>query len=165
MKPTTLVHRLRRMNVEMNDRVRCITWGGCAVFAVILGRKLETLGYKPVVLVAMRYHPTHNDQPVSIDYIRERIHNNEIGHWNAGGLRFNHVGLQLPTDAGTFVIDSDRVKLMKDTIGDYRGKIVPGHLTLDEMETDAWDDSMWNPDFNRQQIPLMEQIINKHFDR
>lgn len=81
--------------------------------------------------------------------------------WNANGVYFGHVGLEVEIDGKLYHYDSHGVKPAGTHIDGL--PIAKGRVTIEEMELLAGESLNWNSDFPREQIPKLTTLVEKAF--
>lgn len=134
----------------------CLNYGGCCVFAAIVGRQLQGLGIT-VGAVVRGWGARSNVRDVRAN-IREV---EDGGQWNSNGIHFNHVGLEYVINGRAYHYDSEAL-----TGADRHPKLqdpYPGRLTVEEVEALASRPSNWNRSFDRALIPRLEAAVVEAF--
>jgi len=81
---------LRKLGRHVQEDITggCLNYGGCAVYAALVGRELQRLGV-PVGVVVNGYGGAN------LDEVRLKVTDvGDKGQWNDNGVYFNHVGLE-----------------------------------------------------------------------
>lgn len=141
-----------------------LNFGGCCVYAAVLGSELEKKGYRVVGKVAK---PWYAETPhADIDKVRAKNNNRPLNHseWNDNGVRFIHMFLEIRSLDGVAIHhDSEQTKKIEDTFGGR--EIYRGSMLIEHMQVLASNAFGWNDVFDRQEIPQLTETIKQFADR
>ena len=153
MKNEKLIQTLEKIGDELStayEKIPMVNFGGCGVFAEILGEKLEAKGYKPkYVVLSISTHKT-------IRLARAIMRNekkptlSELFYY----VGFNHT--HVVVKVGKYHIDATGFR------GDYEDYKIG--MTIDANTLKSWNNEvdMWNDDFNRTiGIPKINKVLDK----
>ena len=138
-----------------------VNYGGCCVYASIVGKHLKKLGMQVRgKVVGGRF----DHQVLDVDRIRRRINiqTPKMIDWSSEGLCFNHVAVSVFYEDKWLIHDTTNTEVEGSDFGGrilHKGSLTTHDLTCLAMETG------WNPDFDRAQIPDMTQFIGYEFNR
>lgn len=165
MKQPTLKAKLQALGAAVNELTDDdVNYGGCCVYAALVGRELEKLGI-PARGVVCSYGPGN------VDEARNNVKSVEDTRaWNRAGIYFNHVGLEAKIGGRYYLIDTDRMNPAGEKrLGRGRNPICEGRLSVDELEKLAgighdneteFKDG-WNSRFDRDYIPAMREVVSR----
>lgn len=163
---------LNNLADELNDDVRNVNRGGCAVLASHVGKHLRKVpGVKDVQLRVGDDESDHQGKHV-IDLAREAINEANLGSnnarsydWNDHGVSFGHVLVEFKHGRRKYHYDTYAgVIRCRRTTALHNYPLYKGGLTIEEGMSIASVADGWNDCFNRRQIPKMKRIIKKHFE-
>lgn len=155
-----VVKMLNDLAWKADTKIDYLNWGGCGVFAALVGRKLQDAGI-PVGVVCGSWR--HNGDKADVERARSNVAEKwDAEEWNANGVYFGHVGLEVEIDGKLYHYDSKQgVKPAGKEIDGL--PIAKGRVTIEEMELLAGESLNWNSDFNRKQIPKLTKLVEKAF--
>lgn len=146
-----VLHQVQR---EITFNVHRPNWGGCAVVAALVGKRLQEFTKVEVVV--------ESGNRVDFDEIRTNNNTEDFetaDDWTSNSrLLFNHIRLKFLHNGKWKTFDSDA------GITDYyANSFCSGSMTVEETKTIAGKDIGWNYAFNRRQIPKMARIVRDAF--
>ena len=152
-----LIRDMKRLAKEVNSNIPNINYGGCAIFAGLVGKRLSK--YYDVWIVVYSCKSGKD-----LDNIKLLLKSNSVKEWNRNGIDFGHIVIEYKDRRG--------VVRQYDSCGIYPadGSIcftqdrVAGFLSVNECNELAADKYGWNPQFSKKYIPRMKQFINDFFD-
>lgn len=156
-----LIKRLNKLGADINERFPYINWGGCCVFASRVGRHLERIADSVVVRIGNDYGEWNANQRV--DEIRPHIARNVPREWNKFGVHFAHVIIEFVYAGRKFHYDSLGVTKPDTHTKMGRYPLIAGGLTVGEATELCARQSGWNPCFDRDNIPAIEEMIENAF--
>lgn len=147
---------LRQIRNEISSNVSRPNWGGCAVVAALVGKRLQQFTSVEVVI--------ESGNRIDINDIRTNNNTEEFNNandWtNNSRLLFNHIRLKFLHNGKWKTFDSH------DGVTDFHEyNFCEGSMTVEETKTIAGQDIGWNHMFNRRQIPKMARIIRDAFNQ
>ena len=154
-----LIANLNSLGMDVNAKYRSINYGGCAVYAAIVGKELQALGVEVKVLVGGGWS---SNPAVSVDEARKNV--KKIGRktdWHENNISFGHVGLEFFWKRRKYHYDSNGAHKPQKTLDG--STIHKGRMTLEECTAIAAEPQGWNTSFNRRQIPALRRMIKAHF--
>lgn len=159
-----IITQLRAVGAEANDCFDALNEGGCAVYAALVARALLNRGIPARGRVADRYNLGKN----TVSVVRELLGQQGIDtaranarDWNVKGIDFTHVLVEFDYRGKTYLCDSNFVDSKPREIEPTCGApLLPGSLSIAELEAIAADECGWNPWFDRDNIPALQQIIS-----
>jgi hypothetical protein len=153
-----LVKELKLLAREVSNEIPNINYGGCAVFAGLVGKRLSK--YYDIKIIVY----SNNGDGKDLDIVKSLIKKNITREWNRNGIDFGHLVIEY-TDrkgktrqydsCGTYPADGS-ICLTQDRVA--------GFLSVDECIELAADTKGWNNQFSRKYISKMEKLINDFFD-
>lgn len=137
-----------------------INYGGCGVFAALLGEALHNAGYEVSIRMAGYTEPP----ALPLRLIREHVQfiaevssgKVSVRHWNKYGVDNGHVFVKVRIDDHDWLLDSDG---LHEYDPDERPSQVD--ITLDDLLSFVWNPAGWNSEFDRKQIPTLKKKVNK----
>ena len=162
-----LLRRLRVLSTELTENCDRINYGGCCVMAGIAGEALLALGVQCEVIAPWAAHSWNNTPLCKIKDIAQMCSPTE---YDECGLQRLHLavrfrsqtpGAKLPNRVYTW--DSDGLYLTKKWFADmqyYCGLSFGRGLTVREAQELGKYAGDWNSEFDRDQIPLMQEITD-----
>lgn len=158
MEVNTLIDKLDTIGCVVNNDIRNINCGGCCVFASIIVEKLTSLGIRSRGIV-VDYSGNKNSLAFARNFVVNDAGN--LDEWNQAGINFNHVAVEFVVDGTRYHYDTNGVTLAHRT---FRcDTIHAGRLKLKELKALASAKHGWNPSFNRDNIPLIKEIVDSEF--
>lgn len=163
-KQTQLIPFLKELGQELEDTYERLNWGGCCVMAGLIGEHLQNFTDVNVVVF------NGWGESVSIPSMRDDIiarmgDTNSKDEWDAEGCGWGHVLLEVEIDGTFYLVDSEGVH-ESAKYNSYKNR-ADGFLTVNEAQELGGDSNWrgWNRDFDRGQIPQIEETINDAFER
>ena len=168
MSTKKLLKMLNELGKEAEFRIESLNRGGCAVFAAHVGYYLKyRAGIKNVKLRVGNSWADEESDILAVDDVRNNIHPSaNAAEWSAAGLDFGHVIIEFTTGKikkTTRHYDSDGVTSRSNVTNKFGFNLHPGSMTVEEGLQIASEQDGWNHQFNREQIPALINIIDKHF--
>lgn len=157
MKLTTFLDKL---GDKINNNISLVNCGGCCVVAHHVCTSLRAMGVKAKVVVYDPSCPLVNT--VRRKLMKYNESNRNTVDWQRRGLGFWHVLVEFQYRGERYLFDSDGC--VKKAESRYT-KHLKGALALAETEGLISAQEGWNRDFDRKQIPKLEKIIQKHFEK
>lgn len=159
-----LHNRIRKIQKELRNNISLINSGGCGIFAYYLGVRLEELGIKYEIVVNDTYRSLEEWKD-EVEEFRLVVFNSDIPYFpntklinpkktnqnNYKGLTCHHIMIKIEDH----YLDAEIIR--KSWYAD-EGK----RYKLDELKLAVATPINWNPAFDREQMPLVYKIINKH---
>lgn len=158
----SLIDKLDKLGWEAGNKIDSLNSGGCCVFASLVANRLSAAGIPVRGIVAMRRH-RYDVEPeeVDIDEARKNVSNVAYDEeWEDNNVHFSHVGLEFELEGKLYHYDSHGVKEAGRTLDNM--PIVRGRLYPEELEALASVPTNWNYWFNRNQIPKLGKLVDKH---
>ena len=150
-----ITETLEKVGKDVHRRWPNINNGGCCVFASIVGTELKNMGIPVKGIVS-----SHSSGNISLAAVRRRLERHaNIWQWSDNCVWFNHVGLEFKLDGEKYHYDTSGVwkpNRYLDGMPLYRG-----HMRIEELRVLSLSDDGWNPRFNRQHIPKIEQYVKR----
>lgn len=148
------IEYLDEVGKNVNRRWPYINYGGCCVFASIVGNILQSKGLKVKGIVAA-YSAEYRIKPIW--WMRRSVSNNSVPEWERRGLDFNHVGIEFHHSGQKWHYHSKGSQIASKIFDNM--PIFRGRLTVEEMIELAGDEEGWNNSFDRRQIPAIEKYL------
>lgn len=156
---TSMVSTLQEMGLEIREEVPKLNWGGCAVYAALVGSRLEELGYIVRGVVSDYYRKEDN-----LTDLYNSIRPRNAHQWNKLS-DYTHVLLTVDIDNVTYLHDSDyTIEFGEDVERDptCRGILMAGDIPVYALRSLA-SAKIWNYHFKRKEaFPIIERLIEKH---
>ena len=133
-----------------------INWGGCGVFAALLGEALHNAGYDVAITMTGYGGPPRKTIKGIRKYINDCIENGEditVNYWNHFGVPNHHVLVKVTLSDRVIYIDCDGLQTIDHP--------VCVDISRDDLLTFVWNPIGWNSDFDRKQIPTLKKKVNK----
>lgn len=168
MSTKKLLKMLNELGKEAELRIESLNSGGCAVFAAHVGYYLKyRAGIKDVKLRVGNSWADEESEIPSVEEARNNVHPNaNASEWSAAGLSFGHVIIEFTTGKvkrTSCHYDSKGVTGRSNVTNNFGFSLHPGSMTVEEGLQIASEQDGWNRMFNREQIPTLINIIDKHF--
>jgi hypothetical protein len=168
MSTKKLLKMLNELGKEADNHISSLNRGGCAVFAAHVGYYLKyRAGIKDVKLRVGHSWAGNSDAIPAVDEVRNNVHPNaNAAEWSAAGLNFGHVIVEFTTGKMRKTArhyDSDGVTKQANVTNNFGFSLHPGSMTVEEGLQIASEQDGWNRQFDREQIPTLINIIDKHF--
>ena len=148
---------LKTFLAGIHEKHEYINWGGCCVFAGILGKHLAEVGKVRVRVINSVYGSSSN-----IDQVRKKIRKNESTEWNRHGIGFNHVVVEFAYKRRKYAMDSEGIRVLTP---DLDKRYVEGALTVKEAQELGSTQRGWNPMFDRGEIPAIRSKVQRYFKK
>lgn len=145
----TLLEKLRDLGTNAEKVTDgYLNYGGCCVFAAIVGERLEKLGY----IVEGKSYGDFDDVEQAFNEVKE-------GDYHS----FFHVFLHVIVDGRRYVFDSDTCRLASSQFAAPNAfqSAAHGSLTVAQLKELAGKRSLWNSDFPRHTVPKLRQLADK----
>lgn len=158
----TLLHTLRVAGRRAEAIAQGnLNYGGCCVFAVIVGEELRRLSIEPRIVVKGGFYIA--PPSIELDEVRPVITNVEDAiEWNRNGVEFGHVGLRFQLDNGiTYLYDSTGPAKEGDHMQLY--SLYRGTLSLEDGKLLAGNWHNWNRMFDRDCVPTIRKVVRHVF--
>ncbi len=155
-----LIDHLNALGSTVNSKYPKINYGGCAVFASIVGQELLKMGVHTSIIVGGDRWTLDG---ADIDKARTKVNN--IGkktEWRDNGIGFGHLGLEFYWKRKKYHYDSNgahKPGKKLDGVALYKGR-----FTVEECTAVANEPEGWNHEFDRKQIPALRRMVKKHFE-
>ena len=153
-----IIRCLNQLGKEVNSEFENINYGGCAIFASLVGKRLEELGVgvSGITTGSCPWQPK-----ISVDQARAKItHPGRKMQWIANGINFFHVGLCFKHNGKKYHYDSNGAHRPEKTLGG--AVIFDGVLFLSEVIAIAREHAGWNKSFNRRSVPAIRRLVYDH---
>ncbi len=141
---------------EVKENYPDINAGGCAVLAGNLGRVLER--WFSVRGKVLSYY-SEGHEVNSISEARENLRRNTIADWNAQGIDFNHILLEVDFSDGPYLVEASQVAAHGDFHFHHESVPLEGSLTVQEVYQLGSRETGWNKNFDRGNIPALRKDI------
>jgi hypothetical protein len=155
-----LIKRLNGLGRRVLNLSPDINAGGCCVFAALVGARLEKIGKEVAIKVG-----SGNGRSRPLDYYRQQVGSNRPTEWNDVGLYFGHIVVEFFHDDDLYHYDATGMHFADGRTYDGGYPIAEGSLTVAEAAEMAADPGGWNTNFDRDDIPDIERLIDDTFNR
>lgn len=139
---------LLRFLTKFEKKYPTINAGGCAVFASALGGVLGA--WFPVRVRVLEYY---SEEGNSLDEARKTLPANTVRAWNARGIDFNHLVLEVDFTDGRYLAEVAQLKPVSDFYFHHESCLLEGSLTVEEARQLGARKHGWNEKFDRKSIP------------
>lgn len=147
---------LNSLGQRINRWYPNINYGGCCVYAAILGSELEKRNIPVRVIVAAYAARNGTDIAKIANNIADR---SKKQTWNENGVFFNHVGLEIKIGKKWHYYDSDGCEKRGSEFRNF--PVYRGRISVEDAKKLASDTDGWNPDFDRAKIPSIKRHVKK----
>ena len=140
----------------INDNFSLVNHGGCACVAAMLAKALR----HTFPIMRITSSDAWGDSNNNIDEIRQVMSNNlDKNEWYENGIEFGHVWVEIYIDGNWYALDSTGVSTAKEL---HRKCGIPaeGSFSIEEVQALA-DTETWNPSFDRNQLPAIQELISE----
>jgi len=148
---------------EVSHNVDYVNCGGCGVYATELAKRMKKLGFTDMKLRVYSYPNANNERLVNVASVERKVFGDNLPdnlrEWSVNGVSFCHVRMEW----GFRVWDVEGDEPAKTDKAWRWYPRHPGSLSLKAMNRLSAKKAGWNTMFDRTQIPLMRQIMDKHF--
>lgn len=152
MLEQTLIHFAERMNKAHP----MMNYGGCAVFAVHMAKRLQHVVPTRIKLFSWDKH--------DLNAIRAKLNDPlDIDQWYPHVHSFSHVIVEFDLNDKTYHYDSEGLREAQDSW--CGNELSDGEFTVEEMSSFAGAPNQWNTTFNRARIPQVKRQIKNLFAR
>lgn len=163
MNTHSLFKRLRKLQSTMQTHHPRLNYGGCGVFAYLVGEQLQKLGLEVEIVT-----PTDGGYYLSASRVRSNVTNKERAReWTDNGLCRQHLAVRFKTKAGVvYTYDSDRLARSASSFGgdyDYTDPKFGTGLTVKETKLMCKSQDGWNNTFPRKSIPKVKSQVSEAF--
>jgi len=148
---------LRTFLAGVHKKHQYINWGGCCVFAGILGKHLAAVGKVRVRVINSMWDGERN-----LDEVRKKVRKNECAEWNRHGVGFSHVVIEFAYKRRYYIIDSEGIRVLTNNLD---SRYVEGALTVEEARELGSTPRGWNSIFNRDEIPAIRGKVQRYFKK
>lgn len=165
-KTIPLIARLRALNAKVNKEIIYLNYGGCGVFASRIAKAIQPY-VTELECAVIAYSYSYNPHVDLNDIKRKNSNLNSIRDWSNNGVSFNHVVLRFKYRGKQWYYDSENIiggNVVTDRLKrTFRGYVVDGHLTIDEITQLSDNLDGWNSQFDREiNIPKLDKAIAHH---
>lgn len=151
---------LRKIQKDVSH-IHDMNYGGCGVFAYIVGEELKKIGWEVDIVT-----PSYGRGGIP-SKIRRYVKNNSPDEWSRNGLSRAHLAVRFKTPKGVvYTYDSDCLNRGGSKFGwfEWLCEYPFGEgLTVEETKEMCKTGEGWNQTFNRKQIPEIRSTIKKSF--
>lgn len=161
-----VVAELKRIGKHINRQYNSVNYGGCAVYASVVGRNLAKCGY----LVRIGVSSSWNDTDPTIDDARNNILNKNnkrasIEQWNDQEIYFGHVWVEVCVGGTWYAHDTNKTKMSDGVDPTFGWDQYDGFMTLEEITPLANSKRGWNTEFDRYQIKAIKADVARMFEK
>ena len=142
--------QILKMCKVINNQIEDINFGGCGVFAYLMGTALNKFENCEARVRIVNYR---NKPKKEINSLVPKDKSDPT-NWNKKGVRFNHIILEIKLNGKVFLIDSNGLYEDSD-------KIIEGSIPVHFIKRVVSRPKGWNDWFDRNLIPHMAKLIRK----
>jgi hypothetical protein len=158
MTDTVTIKKLKILSARLNRLAPNINKGGCGVVASLIAPYISM--YYPTIVRAL-----DDSEIADLNQVRPRIKSTSLSAWNAKGVHFGHIMLELKVGDVSYWYDT--ISLSKHVppkqLGDHVLLPHTGFLTYEEVRSISSRGGGWNKRFNRDHIPALKTCIQHFF--
>lgn len=162
----SILRLIRTIGKDIESRYKDVNCGGCGVVALLLGRRLQSLGVDCEVVIMSREEVSTDDV---LQYKEENgsasfqeMKNDFCFDYNHILIKFKHRGRAYFADSeGVYPSFEQAVRTFTRDCEEVRYPVYG--ISLDDLEKEVKDKDSWNTRFNRKQIPGITATVAKHF--
>lgn len=145
-----LVDLVLSLNKQINNEIPEINYGGCGVFALIMAKQLELLGYNPIIHILTSYYDNTEDKK---RVLNEVMNGNRVNRSDKLETSFAHCCIEV----GGLLFDGKMIgAAFKNKWTSYP---ITGSYTKEELAL-ALKIGSWNDDYSRKHCnPKLRRII------
>lgn len=153
-----LIRELNKLAKNINKDTHNVNCGGCCVVASEVAKFLHKLVPTRIVLLNSFWGGPNKD----LNAIRNKVSDPLVmKEWYRNDIDFAHVIVEFDWRGKTYMFDSEGLC----TDGKWKLRAHQGELTLDEALAFAASEEGWNRRFNRDQIPIIKNHVETHFNQ
>lgn len=146
---------------QVDKNYEYVNFGGCAVYAVELAKRLQALGYTDYKLRVYGYKKANVSKAEKV--VRQDNRGNtpptDNFPWRCNDVTFCHVRLQWRG-----MMWDVKGAVPRKNGSDWNGYVLQrGSISFEAMTALLPKQSNWNRWFNRRKIPTIRRIMNKNF--
>jgi hypothetical protein len=157
---TTLIEMLEELTEELYHYDSHIDWGGCCVMAGILGEKVKQHTLVRIAVKESMLATNTNNRCNPLHEARINTGNYKVSDWHKYGVTFGHVWLEFMHEGKWYGVDASDGVWEDENTGKF-----PDYLSVKEAQALGADAEGWNTSFNRNNIPGLQAIVDRHFDK
>ena len=154
----SLIHKLNELAEELIGNHPAVDHGGCCVVAAQMAKHLSR--HVPVNIIAL-HCPWEEDGNRDLNEIRPNINPLSMDDWYENGIDFHHILIEFKHGNRWFVFDATSGVEPRKGVERRRHD---GSFTLEEATALANEDD-WNPEFDRDEIPVVRRRVTKFFNK
>jgi hypothetical protein len=145
-----LIDLVLGLNEQIKNEIPEINHGGCGVFALIMAKQLELLGYNPTISILTNYFGDTEDKK---RVLNEVMNGNKVNRSEKLGTSFAHCCIEV----GGLIFDGKMVGVaFKEKWISYP---ITGSYSIEELSL-ALKIGSWNDDYSRKyNNPKLRRII------
>lgn len=161
------------MNQEIRENIYLLNRGGCGSYAYRVAHHLSKIDPSVGIVIEGGWYlddmisnkPLLTIQDIESIMVEEGPHlMNSMEAWEQNGLSFHHLLVGVTMFDEEYVIDSTQIVTRED-FEEYQ-VVYEGMFNHEYLKYMVRQNSQgWNPLFQRDQIPLLNKIIDKHMRR
>jgi hypothetical protein len=160
---------LNDISSEIDQKVENVNFGGCAVYALELAKRLRDRGFEPVIKLyaSPEYHEIDVSEIEAL-YFATRKPKSCINSWWKYGVQFDHVVVQWrgrlwDSEGSAALIDGDGWDASNPYEWDAYWLLQKGCISIEALEATIKVPSNWNRRFDRRKIRKIRTIMDRHF--
>jgi len=154
-----MLQSLNNFAIRMSAHYPNMNRGGCAVFAVHVAKRLQSI--VPVKIKVCNY------DYLDLDEIRAQLDNPlNINRWYSRNVDFVHLVVEFEYQGQLYHYDTDGVRLAEEFWeGDKDFPFATGSFTIEEVTSFTASRFSWNTTFDRKHIPSIKRKVQNLFSR
>lgn len=168
---TAILRLIKDVNNQIAN-VQRLNSGGCGVYAALMTTQFKKYGIDAAGRVLTPSHRRYLKEPNIIDTTRDltktcstRVTRSRVWASNVG--LYHVIGaIKIDNSSNEILFDSTLISSRRKVNFPFWGDELPifnGHLSTEELAELAAVREIWNPVFNRRQIPKIRKIIDSCF--
>lgn len=159
-----IIKQLDKLGKNVLNSVPYINKGGCAVFATMVAKSLNSKGI-PASLFSCYDTEWGAVYIGGVDEARGNVSDiGDLYEWNSNGVWLNHVGVEFELDGKLYFYDTHGVTKPASSFIHPEWIVQDGRFTVEEMEALAERPHNWNQTFKRKYIPQIQQLVEEHLN-
>lgn len=156
----SIISKLKKFGRGVTKDHPNLNFGGCGVYAYILGEHLKKMGFE--VKCFATQEELLFDSLTYKKFILSNRQGMSIWDWENYGVDFNHIGLAVKVEKYWYLHDANITKRFYKTTKEFDGEyLLPEFFEVDVIKKIASKPYGWNPQFNRNEIPLIKKKVKE----
>lgn len=160
MKIQSFLKKLRDFGKDVEDNIENLNWGGCGVYAYLFAQRLKELGIETACFTSISSY--RNEPKTNVEEVSKKLKTKNyitMKDWYEHDVEFNHVGVVFWYNGETYLHDTEKTVKYNRNFKDFI--LFEGFLDIDDVKNIAIQPDNWNTDFDREQIPLLKEMIQQ----